>query len=69
MRYGPLELRSRKTQEIHNLLTRGKPPPYTLHLLRGGPKSVLSFELTNPFVGLIKLSPGPVVETLRALGS
>ena len=29
----------------------------------------LIIELTNPFVGLIKLSPGPVDETLRALGS
>jgi hypothetical protein len=29
----------------------------------------LIIELTNPFVGLIKLSPGPVVETLRALSS
>jgi Protein of unknown function (DUF4239) len=29
----------------------------------------LIIELTNPFVGLIRLSPGPVVETLRALGS
>jgi len=29
----------------------------------------LIIELTNPFVGLIKLSPGPVVETLRALGT
>jgi hypothetical protein len=29
----------------------------------------LIIELTDPFVGALKLSPGPVVETLKALGS
>ena len=29
----------------------------------------LIIEMSNPFVGLIKLSPGPMVETIQALGS
>ncbi len=29
----------------------------------------LIIELTDPFVGLLKLSPGPVLETLKALGT
>ena len=29
----------------------------------------LIIELTDPFVGVLKLSPGPVLETLKALGT